>query len=55
MFQPYMFIIRLAHKQENKYTVAFRIELSMLNISTVQAGYNNTGLYNTSPIASDIL
>jgi putative aminopeptidase FrvX len=33
MFQPYMVIIRLAHKKENKHTVAFRIEISVLYIS----------------------
>jgi len=32
MFQPYMVIIRLAHKKENKCTVVFRIEISVLHI-----------------------
>jgi hypothetical protein len=32
MFQPYMIIIRLANKKENKYILAFRIEISMLYI-----------------------
>jgi len=32
MFQPYMVIIRLVRKQENKYTVAFRTEISVLYI-----------------------
>lgn len=33
MFQPYMVIIRLANKKENKYTVAFWIDISVLYIS----------------------
>jgi len=32
MFQPYVVIIRLAHKKENKCTVVFRIEISVLYI-----------------------
>ena len=35
MFQPYMLLIRLAHTKENKYTVAFRIEISVSNICIV--------------------
>jgi hypothetical protein len=30
MFQPYLVIVRLAHKKENKYRVVFRIEISMI-------------------------
>jgi hypothetical protein len=33
MFQPYMVIIRVANKKENKHTVAFGIDISVLYIS----------------------
>lgn len=33
MFQPCMVIIRLTHKKENRNTVTFRIDLSVLNIT----------------------
>ena len=32
MFQPYVVIIRLANKKENKCTVVFRIEILVLYI-----------------------
>jgi hypothetical protein len=33
MFQPYMVVMRLAYKKENKYTVLFRIKISLLYLS----------------------
>jgi hypothetical protein len=38
MFQPYMIIIRLPHKKENKYRVALRNDTSVLYICTVYSG-----------------
>jgi len=32
MFQPYVVIIRLPHKKENKCTIVFRIEILVLYI-----------------------
>jgi hypothetical protein len=32
IFEPYVLIIRLAYKKENKYTGAFRIEISVTYI-----------------------
>jgi hypothetical protein len=48
MFQPYMVIIRLAHKEENRYTVTFRIEIALIYIRKgkeipVQACYRPRG------------
>ena len=35
MFKPYMVIIRLAHKKQNKHAVMFKIKISMLYICIV--------------------
>jgi hypothetical protein len=43
MFRPYMVVIRLAHKKENKYTVAFRIQIAV-SYTSICIKYIHTNL-----------